>query len=172
MNNRPVSDKKNSFEKKIQVVSFNCVLKNKFGKILSSSFNNDVLTVESGQTQEIKGLTEALQSMSQGEKRLISLNAKDAYGFYDPEKVVTFARKHLPQIKFGKKPIEPVRLNINGKIKSYTVLELSDDQVVLDGNHPFAGQDLIFEIETVQVRPATLQELNQASLTRTSSLLH
>jgi FKBP-type peptidyl-prolyl cis-trans isomerase SlyD len=59
----------------------------------------------------------------------------------------------------------------HGKPESYRVVELSADFVMLDGNHPLAGQDLIFDIEAVEARDATAEEIAE-SLPADSSRLN
>ena len=94
-----------------QVVSFNCILKNKAGKLISSTFNRDVLTaIEGEENGMLSGLTKKLQNLKKGEKRCIELLAEEAYGLYDPKKVILFPRKKLPNtIKKG----EPLNIVIN-----------------------------------------------------------
>lgn len=49
-----------------------------------------------------------------------------------------------------------------GKIRSYRILQIHGEMVTLDGNHPLAGQDLIFEIEALEARAATFEEIADA----------
>ncbi len=155
----------------IQVVSFNCVLKNKAGQLISSTFNRDVLTAIQGeQAGTLSGLTKKLQNLKKGEKRSIELFAEEAYGLYDPKKVILFPRKKLPNtIKKGES------LNIVSKTgvqRSYRILELHAEFVSLDGNHPLAGQDLVFEIETLAARDATREEIENSTNVVMTQLLH
>lgn len=149
---------------KVQIVSFHCILKNKFGKILSSSINHDVLTGPSNNSdqQELIALSKGLENLTTGEKRSISLSASEAYGFYDPKKVLTMPVGLLKQ--FENEPLmqTPVVLDIDGKPRSFRVVEVNSGQVTLDGNHPFAGQDLIFEIDTIAARDATAEEISDS----------
>ncbi len=149
---------------KVQIVSFHCILKNKFGKILSSSINHDVLTGPSNgnDPQELIALAKGLQNLTTGEKRSISLSAAEAYGFYDPKKVLTMPVGALKQFDGEKIVQTPVILDVDGKPRSFRVVEMNSDNVTLDGNHPFAGQDLIFEIETIAARDATAEEISDS----------
>ncbi len=155
----------------VQVISFHCVLKNNTGQLISSTFNRDVLTGPvHDENMMLSGLARGLQNLAKGEKRSVALKAQDAYGFYNPQKVIFFPRKMLQQ---------PVRVGEviaitgpNGQVRSYTVLELHKDMVRLDGNHPLAGQDLIFEIETLEARSATAEEIAEVTNPLNSQLLH
>jgi FKBP-type peptidyl-prolyl cis-trans isomerase SlyD len=154
-----------------QIISFNCVVKNKVGLFISSSYNREVLTLSEMQpTGILSGLNKNLQNLKKGEKRSITVAAEEAYGLYDPQKVILFPRKKLPNdIKKGE------MINIVGKSgvqRGYRILELHSDLVSLDGNHPLAGQDLIFEIETLEARDATQKEINDSINTVTGQLLH
>lgn len=150
---------------KVQIISFHCVLKNKFGQILSSSFNHDVLTGPGHQNdkQELIALAKGLQNLTAGEKRMISLNAAEAYGFYDPKKVLTMPRGALKQFDQTKQFEAPVMIDVDGSPRSFRVIDMNSEDVTLDGNHPFAGQDLIFEIDTVAVRDATPEEISESA---------
>ena len=154
-----------------QIITFNCVVKNKTGRLISSTYNHDVLTVsDSIPTGILSGLNKNLQNLSKGEKRNISVFAEEAYGLYDPKKVILYPRKKLPStIKKGE------TINIVSKTgvqRSYNVLEILSDFVNLDGNHPLAGQDLIFEIETLEARDATPKEIDDSINPVSHQLLH
>lgn len=155
----------------IQVISFNCILKNKAGQLLSSTYNRDVLNSLGEDTPGfLIGLTRNLQNLKKGEKRSIAVSAEDAYGLYDPKKVILFPRKKLPKdIRKGAN-IEIV--SKTGVLRSYRVVELFSDFASLDGNHPLAGQDLIFEIETLAARDATPKEIEESSNKVSQQLLH
>ncbi len=142
----------------IQVVSFHCVLKDKLGRIISSTFNQNVMTDGPRDADTLTALVEGLQDLEKGEKRRISLRADQAYGFYNPKLVITCPLEEM----FAETPIklgENVTYVKNGKRTAYRVTGLSSDSVTLDANHPLAGQDLVFEIEATEARAATLEEL-------------
>lgn len=154
-----------------QVISFNCVVKNKAGKLISTTYNRDVLTISEINSGEVLyGLNKSLQNLKKGEKRTISVLAEEAYGLYDPKKIILFPRKKLPSnIIKG----ETVHITSKSGVKRvYRILELHSDFVSLDGNHPLAGQDLIFEIDTLEARNATAQEIDDSINTVAHQLLH
>ena len=149
---------------KPQIVSFNCILKNSFGKVLSSTFNNDVITQSGGDETILLGLAEGLQNLVKGEKRKIVLGAEQAYGFYDPGKVLEFDRDELPEGSHLRKGDE-VRMvpQKSGKSMTMRVIGVHGERITLDGNHPLAGQDLVFEIEATDARECTPEEIEQIS---------
>lgn len=154
----------------IQVISFNCLLKNKTGQLISSTYNHDVLSAEDNEAGILKGLATKMQNLVGGEKRSIELTAEEAYGFYDPKKIIFFPKVKLPKnIRVG------VTVQITGKsgqIRSYKVLQLHDNMATLDANHPLAGQDLIFEIEVISARAASASEIEESGKPVSSQLLH
>ncbi len=154
-----------------QVISFNCVLKSKVGQFISSTFNRDVLNaIEEDQSALLPGLAKGLQNLKKGEKRSIALTAEEAYGLYDLKKVILFPRKSLP--KAAKKG-EMVHVGgTSGILRPYRVLELFPDFASLDGNHPLAGQDLVFEIETIEARDATRKEIDDSNNRVGAQVLH
>lgn len=154
-----------------QIVSFNCVLKNRTGQLISTTYNHEVLTaIENDQPILLSGLSKEMQNLKKGEKRTIALKAEDAYGLYDLKKVILVPRKKLSKaVRVGEIVFI---IGKSGMQRSYRVLELHSDFVNLDGNHPLAGQDLIFEIETLNARYATEKEIDDSSNAVASQLLH
>ncbi len=145
---------------KAQIISFHCTVKNKFGKIMSSTFNHDILTGgENLQADQLVALSKGLENLKAGEKRKITLEASQAYGFYDPEMVLTMPRQDFPTVSKVKKNRLPITLTVDGRKKLFRVTEINSETITLDGNHPLAGQDLIFEIEAISVRDATPDEV-------------
>nr|BFD58502.1 peptidylprolyl isomerase [Bdellovibrio sp. CKG001] len=146
----------------VQIVSFHCVLKNRLGQVISSTYNRDVLTSLPGADLSLPGLSVGLKNIRKGEKRQIELSAGEAYGFYDTSKVLELARESLvggSKLKVG----ESVLFAREGKkVEKFRVTDLSQDRITLDGNHPLAGQDLIFEIEALEVREATPEEIQDS----------
>lgn len=145
-----------------QIISFKCLLKNTSGRLISSSFNRDVLTSTLDEDAPLKGLAHQLQGIKKGERRSIHLKAHEAYGFYDPQKVILFPLRKIPDFKNVRRGQAVSILSKSGKLRTYRILELHGDMVSLDGNHPLAGQDLIFEIETTDARTATADEIAEA----------
>ncbi len=155
---------------KIQVISFNCLLKNKAGRFISSTFNREVLNAVEVKNSMLSGLAKGLQDLKKGEKRVIALTAEEAYGLYDPTKVILYPKKKLPQPSRLGETISIV--GKSGATRVYTLTQIHDDMVSLDGNHPLAGQDLVFEIETLDARQATQTEIDDSLNVVSHQLLH
>ncbi len=154
-----------------QVISFKCILKNKAGQLISSTYNRNVLTLsDTVDTNLLAGLNKNLQHLSAGEKRIIRVPAEEAYGLYDPQKIILYPRNKLPKNLRKEETIQII--GKSGQQRSYRVVELHSDFASLDGNHPLAGQDLIFEIDAIEVREATRQEIDESLNTIYRQMLH
>lgn len=153
-----------------QIISFNCVLTNTAGKLISSTYNREVLNTIEDAKAMLLGLARGLQNLKKGEKRKICLAAQDAYGFYDPQKIILYPVKKLS------KDLRPGQIisimGKSGNIRTYKVVQFHNDMVSLDGNHPLAGQDLIFDVEALEVRDATRAEVDAFQNTVGVQLLH
>jgi FKBP-type peptidyl-prolyl cis-trans isomerase SlyD len=130
-----------------KLITFQCIVKNKQGKIVGESFNRDIIAEDESADSQLKELTKALKDLNRGDKKMIALTAADAYGYYDITKV-HFEPRHRfnGPLKVGQFVWLP-ELNKNMRISS-----LTSESVVFDQNHPLAGQDLIFEIEVYDTK--------------------
>lgn len=157
---------------KPQIVSFHCVVKDKMGRVISSTYNQDVLTYDGSQPEILRGLVRGLQDLREGEKRRIVVPANEAYGFYDPRQVVYCSREGIKSHKESMKLGDKVMLSGDQEKHIYRVTEIFGDKVTLDANHPLAGQDLVFEIEATAARAATAQEMSDSRKPEPPSHLH
>lgn len=106
------------------------------------------LTVTMGQGQLIKGFENGLIDMTKGEKKTIEIEHTEAYGEVIDEMIVEIPKSNVPeevqvgQMLQGNGPNGPMNVR---------VVEVKEDIVVLDANHPLAGKKLIFDLEVVEV---------------------
>ncbi len=147
----------------IQIVSYRCILKNPMGHIISSSIVRDVVLDPNSPNTQLRGLTLGLKGIQSGEVRQIFLQAKDAYGFYDPNLTLTRPLEET-ELSSPFKLDEQVLVIRDGLKIPMRVVDLSRDTVTLDGNHPLAGQDLLFEVHALETRDATPDELQDSHL--------
>jgi FKBP-type peptidyl-prolyl cis-trans isomerase 2 len=120
------------------------------GSIFDSSLNEgrEPLTATLGQGSLIPGFENGLIDMEIGEKKTVEIESENAYGSVVPELVHEVSKDRVPEgIEEGAmlQTITP-----QGPM-NFKVLEVKDDVVVLDGNHPLAGKKLIFDLELVSV---------------------
>ena len=101
----------------------------------------------------------ALEGQEPGYKTELPLEPQDAFGEYDAEQVRVEARSKFPEpIEVGMR-FEGVPEDEEEEPEILTVTDLTDDTVVLDANHPFAGIALRFSLEVIDVRAATEEEV-------------
>jgi FKBP-type peptidyl-prolyl cis-trans isomerase SlyD len=143
-----------------RILNFHYTLRDAGGRMLDTSRGNDPMPCLEGAGQIIEGLEEQLLQMTAGEKRTVVVPPERAYGLRDAALVQKVPRARLPvgELKTG----DQFQTGPDRHAPVVTVVAVEGDQVLLDANHPLAGQTLHFEVELVAVRPATREELHQA----------
>lgn len=121
------------------------------GSTFDSSEGRDPLEFKVGSGQVIKGFDTGVTGMSVGEKKTVHIPSDEAYGPKDEERIVEFPRANFPA---DMKPEVGMQLNMTngeGHVIPVVVKEVGEEAVLLDANHPLAGEDLVFEIELVDI---------------------
>ena len=140
------------------VVSFHYTLKNKEGETIDSSENQDPLAYLHGANNIIPGLEREIDGKSAGDQFEVKVEPKDAYGDRNDQLVRAIPLsqfENLDQIKPG------VQLQINSPqgAQRAIVLKVEPENVLIDLNHPLAGETLHFEVKIEDVREATKEEV-------------
>ena len=116
----------------------------------NSRIRGEALDFQVGITQMISGFTDAIIGMKAGQTKTVTLAPDQAYGVRNPE-----ALQPVPKEAFGEGFDLKVGETVQGNGPDGSFLakihEVADDKVVLDLNHPLAGEDLNFEIELLSV---------------------
>src|SRR5512140_1227942 len=114
-----------------------------------------------GHSGMLPKLEEALTDKQPGDEISVKVDASEAFGEYDPELVkVEPADRLPPEVEVGMQfeaYANPDDTEGEGMV--YTVTDIADGKVVLDGNHPWAGKRLRFDCQILDVRPATEEEV-------------
>lgn len=141
-----------------QVVSFHYVLRDEAGEVIDASGKDSPISFLEGSGAIIDGLEKALKSMSAGDQRKVSLEPEQAYGAYDEKQVQEVDRSALPveEVKVG----DMFQAGQDQHAPVVRVVEVSDDKVKLDANHPMAGKRLFFDVEVAEKRDATPEEID------------
>jgi len=140
-----------------RVLSFHYVLTNKNGELLDSSREGEPFPVMEGRKQILADLETELFKMDIGVKKTVHLTADRAYGVINDKLKVKVNRSKLPQ---GNIQVGTQFQGGNGPAQMlFTVTHIEGDEISLDGNHPLAGQDLTFEVEVLEIREATAEEM-------------
>lgn len=128
--------------------------------LVESATEEQPLTFLYGAGQMLPKFEENLSALSTGDKYDFRLAADDAYGNYDDEAVANLPKEmfkgtEIPEIG----SVLPLQDN-NGNHFQGQVVSIAEDSVIVDLNHPMAGQDLHFKGNIINVRPATPEELS------------
>ncbi|HEY7759335.1 MAG TPA: peptidylprolyl isomerase [Burkholderiales bacterium] len=100
----------------------------------------------------------ALDGKSAGDRCEVRLQPEDAFGDYQAGLVRIEPRRLFPpNLKVGMQ--FEGSAEESGDTRIYTVTEIAEDKVVVDGNHPLAGQTLVFSCVVTEVRAASAEEL-------------
>jgi peptidylprolyl isomerase len=123
------------------------------GETFDSSQGRDPLEFTVGNGDVIKGFDQGVMGMQPGDKKTVEIGVNDAYGEKQQEMLIEFPKTQFPP---EMQPEEGMQLMMNngaGQQFPVTIAEVREDTVLLDANHPLAGQDLIFDLELVEIVP-------------------
>ena len=120
------------------------------GSIFDSSLNEgrEPISVKLGEGSLIKGFEDGLIDMEVGEKKTVEINPEEAYGHPNDQMVNEVPRTQVPE---GVQSGEMLQAMTPQGPVNVKVLEVKDDVVILDANHPLSGKKLIFDLEIVSI---------------------
>ena len=140
------------------VVFINYTLKDDEGEILDQSDDGSFCYLH-GASNIIPGLENALSGKQAGDEMSVSIAPEDGYGTHDTEKLQEVSREMFPP---EQDVVAGMQFHAEGPDGQYiivTVASVEGDQVTIDGNHPFAGVQLNFDVKVMDIRDATSEEL-------------
>ena len=145
-----------------KVVMFHYNLKEKDAeKILESSYAGDAVAYLHGYKGIIKGLEEAMLGKQKGDSFTANVSVEKAYGLRNEESQQRIPIKHLLLKKKVKlKTGQVVNIQTDQGARQATVIKIGKFNVDVDTNHPLAGKALVFDIEIIDVRDATEEEIS------------
>ncbi len=126
------------------------------GEKIDASEENEPLAYVHGHGQIILGLEKALEGSKPGNEVRVEVTPEEGYGPHVPERVV-----EVPKANFEFEPeiASVVEAQMpDGRTHFLQVTDLTDETVTLDGNHPLAGRDLVFDVKVESFRTATAEE--------------
>ncbi len=121
------------------------------GTTFDSSQGREPLEFEVGSGMVIKGFDDGVMGMVIGDKKTLQIPADEAYGDKSPDVLVEFPIEQFPE---DMKPEIGMQLNMtstNGQVVPVVITEVLEESVILDANHPLAGEALVFDIELVEI---------------------
>jgi peptidylprolyl isomerase len=125
------------------------------GETFDSSQGREPLEFTVGSGQVIKGFDDGVKGMQIGDKRTVEIAVEDAYGEKEEGRVVEFPKEQFPPELNPEIGMQLMMSDGQGHQIPVLVSEVKEESVVLDANHPLAGQDLIFDIELVEIVPTS-----------------
>ena len=145
------------------VVAMHYAVTTDHGDAIDTSAGKEPLTYIQGNGMLIPGLEKQLEGKEKGFKGQLKVLAKEGYGERNEEAMYT-----LPKSGFRAENNEELVVGLevqleseNGPVLAF-VSEIKEEEVIVDLNHPLAGYDLNFDLEVIEVREATEEELKSA----------
>jgi peptidylprolyl isomerase len=121
------------------------------GETFDSSEGRAPLEFEVGGGMVIKGFDEGVTGMKVGDKKTVNIPFDQAYGPRNAEMLVEFPKDRFPKDMELEVGLSLMMTDGSGQQFPVVVTEVKEEVVVLDANHPLAGQDLVFDIELIEI---------------------
>jgi FKBP-type peptidyl-prolyl cis-trans isomerase 2 len=121
------------------------------GTVFYSTTGKDPLKFTIGRNEVLPGFEQAVVGMTIGESKSAKVIAGKGYGPHREEMVVEMDRERFPNHidpQVGQQYQIP---QADGQSSIVTIIDVSEELVTLDGNHPLAGKDLVFDIQLVEI---------------------
>tara|TARA_R100001369_G_scaffold20091_3_gene36995 strand:+ start:76932 stop:77360 length:429 start_codon:yes stop_codon:yes gene_type:complete len=122
------------------------------GQIFDSSEGKDPIEFTLGEGQLIPGFENGLIDMKLNEKKTINISKEEAYGEPREELIQEVEKSQLPPEIAPEVGMGLVSKGPDGREMNLLVAEVKENTIVVDGNHPLAGKDLIFDLEVVEIK--------------------
>ncbi len=121
------------------------------GSQFDSSQGGEPLEFTLGSGQLISGFDTAVDGMTVGESKTVTIPSEQAYGAHNPEMMQQVPRSAMPSDLELETGMILTASGQDGQSLNFKVVEFDEEKVSVDGNHPLAGQDLTFDLELVSI---------------------
>lgn len=142
-----------------KVVTLDYTLKNAAGEVIDTSEGGEPLAYLHGAEQIVPGLERELEGLSAGDEKDVVVSAEDGYGPRDPEGIFPVPRSVFPEDMELSPGDSLLGEDEDGNQHPVRIVELRGDSVLVDANHPLAGEALYYHVAVREVRDATAEEL-------------
>lgn len=122
------------------------------GQVFDSSVQREPLEVKLGEGRLIPGFEKGLVDMKVNEKKTITIPKDEAYGEVQKELFQKIPSENLPQEIKPEVGMGLVSKNPDGSERQLRIADVKEDFIIVDANHPLAGQDLTFELELLEIK--------------------
>ena len=144
--------------KENNIVKVNYTGKLSTGQIFDSSEGKEPIEFTLGQGQLIPGFEKGLIDMRLNEKKTITIAKEEAYGEINKDLIQEVKKTELPQDMEPAVGMGLVSKSPDGQEMNLMVVEVKEESIVIDGNHPLAGKDLIFDLEVIEIKETEVTE--------------
>lgn len=142
------------------VVSIHYTLTDDDGDVVDSSEGQEPLAYLHGHSNIVPGLEQALLGKQVGDRLKAVVAPADGYGEFDPAGEERVPRDAFPEDIELEPGMQFTATGPDGAVSPVWIAGLEGDEVLVDMNHPLAGQTLHFDVEVVAIRTATPEELD------------
>jgi len=122
------------------------------GQVFDSSLKREPLEITLGQDMIIPGFEKGMVNMKVNEKKTINIPFAEAYGDVQKELFHEVKKDQLPEEITPEVGMGLSSKNPDGSEVQLRVAEVKEDHIIVDANHPLAGQDLIFDLELIEIK--------------------
>ena len=157
-NDEPVSGARAISVSRDRVVRFHYQIFDAAGEVVESTRDGEPLAILHGRGNVMRGIEDALQGRKANERFEVTLPPEQAYGPRKEDFTQRISKKYFHQ-PARLKPGMTTQLSTEEGTRSVTVLKVGGKVVDVDMNHPLAGQTLRFDLELVEVRDASPEEI-------------
>ena len=145
--------------KKGQVVSITWVIRDRASGELLEQYDLPLPYLHGSPKQTLlPPLEQALEGKSAGDRFEVQVDPDHGFGRYDPELTFTDDIANVPP-QFRRVGAVVEMRNARGETKAFKVSKIQNGRLTVDANHPLADKSLIFSVNVVDIRPATLEEI-------------
>ncbi len=142
-----------------KVVTMNYTLKDAEGNIIQTTGNNGPFQFLSGNHQILPKLETEIDNMIIGSKKNVKIPANESYGEYSEQTVQQVSKNNFPKDVDLQVGMEFVANSPEGQQMPFVIANIQNEEVTIDFNHPLAGKDLEFDVELIDIRDATVDEM-------------
>ena len=128
------------------------------GQVFDTSEGKEPIEFVLGQERLIPGFEKGLIDMKLNETKTIEIAKDQAYGEPNPALIQEVKKAELPQDMEPQVGMGLVSKSPDGQEINLMVVEVKEDSIVIDGNHPLAGHDLVFDVEVVEIKETVITE--------------
>lgn len=124
------------------------------GTVADASIDGEPMSFRIGDGTLVEGLEMVLYGLKVGDKQSLSIDPRDTFGYPEPDNIHTMPRSEFSdELKIEEGMIIGFSTPSGEEIPG-AIIEIKDDEVRVDFNHPLAGHEVVFSVEIVDIKPA------------------